>query len=167
MLWVFNHNRFFFFEKWTSHSRQKHRSCFVTVLLLLLHSEPLGRRQSELRSCAWSPRASQSQQWHLLGVNWNNWAGEDFIYWREYFSPLKDFDVPLKCTCLQRVMVACENPRKNIAHFMSICNFDQCCICVFVCQTLSNMDSDILLPLPFKKYSTCHQGIVMSICNFY
>ena len=29
-------------------------------------------------------------------------------------------------------MVACENPRKNIAHFMSICNFDRSCICVFV-----------------------------------
>ena len=29
-------------------------------------------------------------------------------------------------------MLACENPRKNIAHFMSICNFDRSCICVFV-----------------------------------
>ena len=68
------------------------------LLLHLRHYPSLGRRQSELRSWAWSPRESQSQQWHLLGVNWNNWAGEDFIYWREYFSPLKDFNVPLKCT---------------------------------------------------------------------
>ena len=54
---------------------------------------------------------------------------------------------------------------KNIAHVMSICNFDQCCICVFVylyicicvfaSQTPRNIVSEVLLPLPFQKYSTC------------
>ena len=49
---------------------------------------------------------------------------------------------------------------------MSICNFDQCCICVFVylcicicvfaSQTPRNIVSEVLLPLPFQKYSTCH-----------
>ena len=55
---------------------------------------------------------------------------------------------------------------KNIAHVMSICNFDQCCIyvfgylcicvCVFASQTPRNIVSEVLLPLPFKKYGTCH-----------
>merc|ERR1711963_874669 len=65
---------------------------------------------------------------------------------------------------------------KNIANVMSICNFDQCCICVFaylcicvfvfvylciyICvfasQTPRNIVSEVLLPLPFQKYSTCH-----------
>ena len=55
---------------------------------------------------------------------------------------------------------------KNIAHVMSICNFDQCCICVFVylcicicvfaSQTPGNIVFEVLLPLPFQKYSTCH-----------
>ena len=55
---------------------------------------------------------------------------------------------------------------KNIAHVMSICNFDQCCICVFVylcicicvfaSQTPRNIVSEVLLPLPFQKYCTCH-----------
>ena len=49
---------------------------------------------------------------------------------------------------------------------MSICNFDQCCIsvfvylriciCVFASQTPRNIVSEVLLPLPFQKYSTCH-----------
>ena len=49
---------------------------------------------------------------------------------------------------------------------MSICNFDQCCICVFVylcicicvfaSQTPWNIVFEVLLPLPFQKYSTCH-----------
>merc|ERR1711963_941594 len=51
---------------------------------------------------------------------------------------------------------------KNIAHVMSICNFDQGCICVFaylcicICvfasQTPRNIVSEVLLPLPFQKY---------------
>ena len=55
---------------------------------------------------------------------------------------------------------------KNIAHVMSICNFDQCCICVFVyfcicicvfaSQTPRNIVFEVLLPLPFQKYSTCY-----------
>ena len=71
---------------------------------------------------------------------------------------------------------------KNIAHVMSICTFDQCCICVFVylrncvfaylcicvfvylcicicvfaSQTPRNIVSEVLLPLTFQKYSTCH-----------
>ena len=57
---------------------------------------------------------------------------------------------------------------KNIAHVMSISNFDYCCICVFVylylcicicvfaSQTPRNIVSEVLLPLPFQKYSTCH-----------
>ena len=55
---------------------------------------------------------------------------------------------------------------KNIAHVMSICNFDQYCICVFVylciyicvfeSQTARNIVSEALLPLPFQKYSKCH-----------
>ena len=30
------------------------------------------------------------------------------------------------------------------------------CICVFSCETLANIDSDILVTLAFQKYSTCH-----------
>ena len=61
---------------------------------------------------------------------------------------------------------SCHYLFKNIAHVMSICNFDQCCICVFVylcicicvfaSQTPGNIVSEVLLPLPFQKYSTCH-----------
>ena len=52
---------------------------------------------------------------------------------------------------------------KNIAHAMSICNFGQAvflylciCICVFASQTPRNIVFEVLLPLPFQKYSTCH-----------
>ena len=55
---------------------------------------------------------------------------------------------------------------KNIAYVMSICNFDQCCICVFVylyicicvfaSQTPRNIVSEVLLPISFQKYRTCH-----------
>ena len=55
---------------------------------------------------------------------------------------------------------------KNIVHAMSICNFDQYCICVFVylciyicvfeSQTARNIVSEALLPLPFQKYSKCN-----------
>ena len=64
-------------------------------------------------------------------------------------------------------------PLRNIAHVMSTCNFDQSSICVFVylylyictshtrghvfaCQTLRNIHLEILVPLSFQKYSTCH-----------
>ena len=30
------------------------------------------------------------------------------------------------------------------------------CICVFASQTPGNFVSEVLLPLPFQKYSTCH-----------
>ena len=36
---------------------------------------------------------------------------------------------------------------KNIAHVMSICTFDQCCICVFVFE--------VLVSSPFRKYMVC------------
>ena len=52
---------------------------------------------------------------------------------------------------------------KNIAHVMSICKFDQCCICIFVyfCLCICKSDTqkfifEVLLQLPFQKYSTCH-----------
>ena len=52
---------------------------------------------------------------------------------------------------------------ENIAHVMSICNFYQCCICIFVylylciCKSdTQNIVSEVLLPLPFQKYSTGH-----------
>ena len=59
---------------------------------------------------------------------------------------------------------------KNIAYVGLICNFDpNCifvfvfvymylCICIFVCadQTPGNIDFQMLLPLSFQKYSTCH-----------
>ena len=58
---------------------------------------------------------------------------------------------------------SCHYLFKNIAHIMSICNFDQCCICIFVylylcvCKSdTQNIVSEVLLPLPFQKYSTCH-----------
>ena len=54
----------------------------------------------------------------------------------------------------------------NIAYVMSICNFNQCCICVFVCscictcvfasQAPRKIVFDVLLPLPFQKYNTYH-----------
>ena len=54
----------------------------------------------------------------------------------------------------------------NIAHAMSICNFARSCICVFVylciciCvfarHALKNIDFEILAPLHFHNYSTCH-----------
>ena len=37
-----------------------------------------------------------------------------------------------------------------------ICVFVYLCICVFSCETLANIDSDILVTLAFQKYSTCH-----------
>ena len=68
---------------------------------------------------------------------------------------------------------------ENIAHVMSICNFDQCCICIFVylylciCKSATrNIVSEVLLPLPFQKYSTCHVYLqlwpilYMRICVF-
>ena len=44
---------------------------------------------------------------------------------------------------------------KNIAHVRPICKFDPNCICVFACPTLSNIVFEVLVPLPFQKYSTC------------
>ena len=54
---------------------------------------------------------------------------------------------------------------RNIAHVMSICNFDQCCICVFVylciyicvfsSQTPRNIVFEVLVSSPFRKYMVC------------
>ena len=54
---------------------------------------------------------------------------------------------------------------KNIAHVMSIRNFDQCCICVFVylcicicvfaSQTPGNIVFEVLVSSPFRKYKVC------------
>ena len=55
---------------------------------------------------------------------------------------------------------------KNIAYVGPICNFDPNCICVFVLvylwicgfvcahQTLGNINFEMLVPLPFQRYST-------------
>ena len=55
---------------------------------------------------------------------------------------------------------------KYIAHTRHNCNFDPSyicvfvylciCICVFASQTPRNIVSEVLLPLTFQKYSTCH-----------
>ena len=49
----------------------------------------------------------------------------------------------------------------NIAHAMSICIFTEAVfvylgICEFAHQILRNIDFEILVPLHFHKYSTCH-----------
>ena len=53
-----------------------------------------------------------------------------------------------------------------------ICVFVYLCICVFSCETLANIDSDILVTLAFQKYSTCHaylhfpSKLYLCICVF-
>ena len=60
---------------------------------------------------------------------------------------------------------------KNIAHVMSICNFDQCCIyvfgtCVFVFVYLQVRHQGILFLRSSYQYLFKNIAHVMSICNF-
>ena len=47
--------------------------------------------------------------------------------------------------------------------YMCTCVFMYLCICVFSCQTLANIDSDILVTLAFQKYSIWDPGVLIML----
>ena len=100
---------------------------------------------------------------YICNFDWSWICVFVFVYFYMYFCICTSYSGTLRSSYHYLI--------KNIAHVMSICNFDQCCIyvfgtCVFVSVYLQVRHQGTLFPRPSYHYLFKNIAHVMSIGNF-